>query len=137
MRYQSYLFLLLYSLFSFSFITSSVAANHSLSTTTGFWQEMHRVSNHSGIARSGKTVYQYRCKGCHGKNTQGAPMPGDIVQWQRRKAKGMPLLMQHTVSGFGYFMPPKGGCRNCTDNELRAAIDYMMKQTTLELEIGH
>ncbi len=135
MRSQTYL--ILYSLFFFSFTTNVIAANHSTSTTTGFWQEMHRVtSEHSGIARSGKTIYQYRCKGCHGKNTQGAPMPGDVAQWQDRKAKGMSLLMQHTINGFGYFMPAKGGCLNCTDNELRAAIDYMMKQTSLELDFG-
>ena len=46
-------------------------------TATGFLQEITEIRVHHGPDRSGKEVYEFRCKGCHAKNTQGAPMPDD------------------------------------------------------------
>jgi cytochrome c5 len=98
------------------------------STTTGFWQEFHtRSPAPGGGARSGEQVYEYRCKGCHGRNTQGAPLPGDRDEWRQRAKHGMEVLMIHTVRGYKEgLMPPRGGCRNCSDAELKAAVLYMM-----------
>jgi len=104
--------------------------------TTGFWQEFHRhVADNGGPDRSGKEVYEFRCRGCHGKNTQGAPMPGDRMEWQSRLAKGgMERLLEHAIQGYGELMPPRGGCRNCRDGELLAAIQYMIELPELSFE---
>lgn len=104
--------------------------------TTGFWQEITRsTALHEGQARSGKEVYEYRCVGCHGKNTQGAPMPGDKDEWNARLKKGMDVLMDHAINGVGVFMPPRGGCRNCRDDELQAAVQYMIDQDEITLKL--
>ncbi|MGR9051287.1 MAG: c-type cytochrome [Gammaproteobacteria bacterium] len=103
--------------------------------TTGFWQEMQAdVAVNSGRQRTGEEVYQYRCRACHGKNTQGAPMPGDSEEWQRRARRGMDVLMAHAVDGFKQTMPPRGGCRDCSELELRRALEYMMQQTEIRFE---
>ncbi len=96
-------------------------------TTIGFKQEMNRhVKPHQGKARTGQEIYELSCRGCHGKNTQGAPLPGDKSDWNRRLQQGLGQLMLHTQNGYGDYMPAKGGCRDCLPEELLAAIKYMI-----------
>jgi cytochrome c5 len=38
----------------------------------------------------------------------------------------MDTLMASTLNGIG-MMPPKGTCMNCSDEELQAAVDYMVE----------
>ena len=104
------------------------------SQTTGFWEEMRAgPSPHSGPPRSGRQVYEYRCKACHAKNTFGAPLPGDRLDWGRRVQQGIDVLLEHALHGYrGNLMPPKGGCRNCSAHELRAAIRYMLRKSGID-----
>jgi cytochrome c5 len=104
--------------------------------TTGFWEEFHRPPEpYEGPARSGEQVYAYRCETCHARGTQGAPIPGDEIQWGLRAEKGMDALMNHTINGFNQgLMPARGGCRNCSDAELRAAIIFMLDASSVTLE---
>ncbi len=137
LRYILFFFILLFCINSITLAAkSTIKPPSKIIQTTGFWQEMHRITavdnNHN---RSGKEIYQYRCYGCHGKNTQGAPMPGDVADWKERQEQGMKALMRHTTNGFGDFMPPKGGCRNCNNAELKAAVLYMIKQKTITLQL--
>ncbi len=98
-------------------------------TTTGFLQEITEVRVHDGPDRSGKEVYEFRCKGCHARNTQGAPMPDDKFEWSMRlRKKGLNLMLKHSMEGFNnYLMPPKGGCRDCNQKEVYAAVFYMLE----------
>ncbi len=99
--------------------------------TQGYRDEIGRPPEpHIGSPRSGAEVYAYRCAACHAKTTQGAPMPGDDLEWQVRARQGMATLMRHTIEGYRQFlMPPRGGCRNCSDGELEAAVRYMLEQS--------
>ena len=113
-----------------SFMTGCTSENK----TTGFWQEMqNKVAVNDGRQRTGEQVYQFRCQGCHGKNTQGAPMPGDQYEWGRRTQQGMEVLMAHTVDGYKQTMPPRGGCRDCSELELHRALTYMLNQSEIQL----
>ncbi|MBL4773642.1 MAG: cytochrome c5 family protein [Alcanivoracaceae bacterium] len=105
-------------------------------TTTGFMEEMERkVAQRSGKTRSGIVVYEYMCMACHGKTTQGAPIPGDKADWDRRKQQGMEQLLSHTINGYGDFMPARGGCLDCSDDELMAAINYMIELPEIRLDL--
>lgn len=39
----------------------------------------------------------------------------------------MEVLLASTVNGMG-MMPPKGTCMDCSDDELEAAVDYIIEQ---------
>ena len=128
--------LLTFTLLSVASATSDDAGTKTVTpdkkqTTTGFLQELTEIRLHTGKNRSGKEVYEYRCKGCHGKNTQGAPMPDDLYAWSTRlKESGLRLLLNHSINGYNnYLMPPKGGCRNCNEKEVYAAVFYMLKES--------
>ncbi len=80
---------------------------------------------------SGPQVYNSACLACHGNDLTGAPMFGNAAQWAPRIAKGKDVLVQHTIEGFtgevGY-MPPKGGRVDLSDDEILAALDYMIEE---------
>jgi cytochrome c5 len=74
--------------------------------------------------RSGEAVYQATCVVCHGAGVAGAPKLGDAAAWAPRLAQGKDTLLQHAMQGFNV-MPPKGTCADCSEAELRAAVDYL------------
>jgi len=75
--------------------------------------------------RSGKELYA-KCQGCHNVGVGGAPKYGDKAAWASRIKRGMDELLKVAKLGKG-MMPPKGTCMDCTDDELRAVIQYMME----------
>ncbi len=76
--------------------------------------------------KSGADVYQASCFACHGTGAMGAPKKGDAAAWAPRTAKGMDVLLEHAIKGFNA-MPPKGTCMACSDDEIKAAIDFMLE----------
>ncbi len=81
---------------------------------------------------SGPQVYNQACLACHGAGIAGAPIPGDAAVWAPRIAQGMDVLIDHAVNGFngevGY-MPAKGGQVNLSDEEVAAAVEYMVAES--------
>lgn len=74
--------------------------------------------------RTGGQVYVIFCSFCHDKGTDGAPIVHVQADWQAPKARG-PYSMLETVKNGSQGMPPMGQCGDCTDHELRLAIEYM------------
>ncbi len=76
--------------------------------------------------RSGKDIYAAACVACHSSGAAGAPIVGDAAAWSPRLAKGMDALYDSGVNGVpGTGMIAKGGCAQCSDDEINAAVDYM------------
>ena len=89
--------------------------------------DMASAGGAAGGALSGEQVYNQFCGTCHNAGIAGSPVLGDAAQWEPRLAKGMDTLWDHTLNGFNA-MPAKGTCMNCSDEELRSALDYMVGQ---------
>lgn len=80
----------------------------------------------------GKSIYGKTCALCHGAGIAGAPKPGDKEDWGPRIAQGNDTLYKHAIEGFTGakgMMPPRGGGANLTDDEVKAAVDYMVAQS--------
>lgn len=77
----------------------------------------------------GKTIYVRSCSACHGTGVAGAPKLGDTESWTPRIAQGMEVMVGHAINGFrgssGY-MPAKGGASTLTDEDVTAAVAYMV-----------
>ncbi|MAT92066.1 MAG: cellulose-binding protein [Halioglobus sp.] len=83
-----------------------------------------------GGARSGEEVYNAACMACHMTGAAGAPKLGDAAAWAERIARGMDALHDSGINGVpGTGMMAKGGCVNCSDQEVMAAVDYMVEQS--------
>lgn len=74
--------------------------------------------------RDGATVYGTFCIACHGTGISGAPKKDNTADWAPRIAQGEATLIKHALEGFNA-MPPKGTCMDCSDDEIKAAIEYM------------
>ena len=81
---------------------------------------------------SGPQVYNQACLACHGAGIGGAPRVGEAADWTDRIAQGAEILNQHALEGYtgpaGY-MPPKGGRVDLSDEEIIAAVDYMVEES--------
>ena len=71
--------------------------------------------------------YAAACFACHSTGAAGAPRvaPGNAEEWAPRLEKGFDVLVENTVNGIGT-MPPKGLCFDCTPEQLRAIVEYML-----------
>ena len=97
--------------------------------------EIPTVSNNPVVAadaasdepRSGEAVFGAACKTCHASDSAipNAPKFGNEGDWAPRIAKGEDTLFGSVKNGLGA-MPPKGMCMDCSDDELKAAIEYMV-----------
>ncbi|GAA4346984.1 c-type cytochrome [Kangiella taiwanensis] len=74
----------------------------------------------------GESIYYRSCFSCHERGHGGAPLRGNIEQWQARLDKGEAALMKSMVEGYKT-MPPKGGCFDCTEADLQKAFEFMLK----------
>lgn len=82
---------------------------------------------------SGPQVYNQACLACHGAGVGGAPIMGDAAAWTGRIAQGTEVLTQRVIDGYtgtaGY-MPPKGGRVDLSDDEIIAAMEYMVGESS-------
>ena len=83
---------------------------------------------------TGPQVYNAACLACHGAGIGGAPKTGDAAAWAPRIAQGQDILTEHVINGYqgeaGY-MPPKGGRVDLSDEEILAAMTYMLEESQL------
>lgn len=75
----------------------------------------------------GEKVFGTTCVTCHGAGVLGAPKVGDKTAWGPRVAQGKDALYTHALNGFK-MMPARGGNAALKDEEVKAAIDYMVSK---------
>jgi len=76
----------------------------------------------------GKAVFEANCKACHSGLIPGAPAVGKKEDWAPRIKQGKDTLHKHALEGFNS-MPAKGGNGSLSDDEVKAAVDYMANES--------
>lgn len=77
----------------------------------------------------GKSVFGKVCAMCHAVGAAGSPKPGDKADWGPRIAQGKDVLYKHALEGFTGAkgqMPARGANASLSDDEVKAAVDYMV-----------
>ncbi len=80
---------------------------------------------------TGPQVYNAACIACHGGGIGGAPKTGDAGAWAARIAQGMDALNGNAINGLqgaAGFMPAKGGRADLSDEEIIAAVQYLVDE---------
>lgn len=80
------------------------------------------------VASQGQEVYEKNCAACHAEGVAGAPKVGDMEAWSSLIAKGADMLTESAINGIGT-MPPKGGNPSLSDEDIRAAVSYMIEKS--------
>ncbi len=80
-----------------------------------------------GGTLDGGVIYGNLCAGCHNAGVAGAPKLG--AEMAARAGKGKDLLYKHAIEGFqgdAGVMPARGGNPALNDDQVKAAVDYML-----------
>jgi cytochrome c5 len=83
---------------------------------------------------AGEVIYNKYCHICHKDGIAGAPKLGNKELWGPRAEKGMTTLIKHVTEGYtgdSGVMPMKGTCMNCTEEEFRNAISFLLSKAEL------
>lgn len=83
-------------------------------------------SSDDGGGADGEGIYGQVCSVCHDSGVAGAPVRGDEEQWAARVDKGFETLLDHAINGFNG-MPAKGGNPSLSDDDMHAAVAYMVE----------
>jgi cytochrome c5 len=88
------------------------------------------------VPLTGPQVYRAVCIACHAApGVGGAPALGNRDAWTARIAQGMDTLIDHALHGFSGstgVMPRKGDRPDLSDQEVIAAVEYMVAQVEAE-----
>ena len=83
----------------------------------------------------GKAVFDSLCMACHNANSAipFAPKITHNADWTARLKQGKDTLYKHAIEGYtgpdGGIMPAKGGNANLSDEEVKAAVVYMVNES--------
>jgi aldose sugar dehydrogenase len=80
------------------------------------------------IERSGEAIYMTICASCHSADLPGTPHLSDTRDWSARLGNGINSLYESALQGYNG-MPARGMCTNCSETEIKAAVDYMIDQS--------
>ena len=87
----------------------------------------------TGADDAGQAIYDKTCALCHAAGVAGAPPPSNKEHWAARMAQGKDALYKHAVEGYtgqAGMMPPRGGNPTLSDDEVKAAVDYMVGKSS-------
>lgn len=76
--------------------------------------------------RTPEEIFNGKCTMCHGTGLMGAPKFGDAAAWGPRVAdRKLEGLYTNAIKGFNA-MPPKGTCGDCSDDEIKSTVKYIV-----------
>lgn len=79
----------------------------------------------AAVNPAGEKLYKSTCFACHGAGIAGAPKFGDKAAWAPYIETGIDAMVKVALQGKGA-MPPKGGAANASEEDIRAAVEYMV-----------
>ena len=74
---------------------------------------------------TGEEVYKAQCAACHAAGISGAPIFGNADAWGPRLGAGLAGLVKSATNGKNA-MPPRAGDASLSDDELKAALEYLV-----------
>ena len=107
-----------------TFLPCTVYAEHKFHHPQVFLEQIKK-------SEQGEKIYSHFCANCHAPKPiipVNAPLLGKIDDWQSRVKQPFSLLYQHVDEGYNA-MPARGGCFECSEEALRAAIFYLIPKS--------
>ena len=81
----------------------------------------------------GRNVYNKYCSTCHNDKLFNSASPKNSKYWQERLDQGIEVLYSRTINGYKA-MPAKGGCNDCSNLDVIAAVKYLLQVSIPEYD---
>ncbi len=104
--------------------------NHPSSDAKLYHSPISFVKHIKGDKDAGRKIFNEFCASCHAVNpviSVNAPRVNDKKRWDKYRKLGVQTLLIMTLQGQGA-MPARGGCFECSDEQLRETIQYMLSR---------
>lgn len=112
------------AVFSAVVVVTAALDSHALAEKADYLQSGNKSLQH------GRNLWLENCEGCHGYGIADAPVPMQPDDWKHRVIKEREVLYLHAIEGFigkDYsMMPARGGNDELSDDQVKAAVDYML-----------
>ncbi len=85
-----------------------------------------------GGTMDGSVIYGNLCTGCHTSGAGGAPKLEATAMGARMVEQGLDMLITNAITGYtgtAGVMPAKGGNPALTDDQVKAAVEWMVAQS--------
>ena len=105
-----------------SAVSTPAAASPAASAATT--ANASHFANDAATLAVGETIYKQSCFACHDTGAAGAPKRGDKTAWAPRIVQGPAVLYNASLKGLNA-MPPRGSS-NASDEDIKAAVDYLV-----------
>ncbi len=79
----------------------------------------------AAVNPAGEKLYKSVCFACHATGVANAPKFGDKAAWDPYIKTGMDAMVKVAMQGKPP-MPPKGGAADASEDDIRAAVQYMV-----------
>ncbi len=90
------------------------------------------AGGHESTTPSGQAVFEENCAKCHDSFFGGlfkrAPRIGKQKAWAEYIDQGVGVMTENSIKGEGR-MDERGECDECTDADMRAAVEYIVEQS--------
>ncbi len=104
----------------------SVTVDSKAETKPAPQAEEKKPATAANESETGQSVYERHCIICHRDGVAGAPKFKDEATWKPHlEGREMNDLIATVIKGKNA-MPPKGTCQECSDSDIKAAIQYMI-----------
>ncbi len=90
-------------------------------------QEAAQPTESVATVGPGEGLYNSVCQACHVAGVAGAPKTGDATAWAPRISNGKDYLYNSVINGKN-MMPARGGATNASDDDIKAAVDFMLSK---------
>jgi cytochrome c5 len=110
-------------------VTSTIAG---VTPTEHMEEGASNMTEEAPINEHGKGIYNQSCAVCHNNGMAGAPITGDKEVWADRTKPGMEAVINRAINGYvgeDGAMPAKGGNMSLSDEDVAAAVHYMVEQS--------
>jgi cytochrome c5 len=117
---------------------SKTVSSNAMATDTHISQNASTVASPSSSSL-GESVYKSTCSICHQSGLRGAPKMGSARDWEPRLAQGKETLYKRALNGYRGekgSMPSRGSNAKLSEDEVKAAVDYMYEHAIPAWEIG-
>jgi cytochrome c5 len=84
-------------------------------------------ANEKVAVEEAERIYRESCAACHRDGVSGAPRPGVKTDWVDRMSYGIDGLYFSAIEGLIPQMPQRGSCFECSDAQLAAVVDFMVR----------